>query len=651
MIPEYNLKHILNEGYKDLTIAGFEVVELAIRNNIPYIDSVNPVQFDFYNPTSSNNIGDSEWFEHEKDLPFTTFINDYLSDEKEFKKFQKHVNSEYNRNEVRGEANSNVVRAIANGDVSPNPVEYNQDGTIVRLPKPSSKAGQNFYNAAHSLFGSRSSKDSGYGQTTRVCRRVFASLDKIGEVWRENPNKPNGFDKYVVGENYEPNHRLDKKVKWGWYKTYYEGTEVGYDGYFINKKRCDFQNRSANDPSKVFAPYQGTEFSKLHGNTSRITSVDLGKASNEEYNMIKNKIEELDETNIGRVFAFPDKALPDNWDIPKFLSVMKKGKIAPISLDNLDDSRLASVAAQMFKSVDLSNTANISEYLQRADMVERECQEAMSYSPSSMGLAPASMTATNNQQNIIQSSYANQDINSTHIAHEAIVVESFANLVRNSLRDNEHLRTYLLDDLSIAELEMDKDTLHLSSIGIKIVNDVQKQQDIASIKNLLQPMIQNQMLDMSDAIKLQFSDNPASIINLAERAEEKRSQQQQAQQQAQQEQQQQMMQIQQQQMEYQKQQDEIANQLKELDIRLRGDALRKQADADLDGQSDVLEKEAMTLVSKERSETESNNLKREEMQIKQEQAIRNGELKMRELEMKQELEMAKIRTLKEKQTK
>lgn len=523
LLKEYDLKFNCDEAYKDLTIAGFNAAEIDIKNNRPWTQIINPLNFRYLNNPDSVFIEDSEWWVHEKHVTMSTFINDYLSDENELKRFYKthsKNNTDSNgayRRFIRGEINPKITLGLANEVIAPSGMIDTKTGqTSYGLPDVSSEDGQTFYKMLHAMYGSREEYNT---NTLRVARIVFSSLDMVQYVERINP-KTNRLQGFYVGENYESNPDIDYKVTKMWAKALYECHKAGYANEFIfNKKRVPFQNRSINDPFKVYAPFIGVEYSKLHNNSKRISTVDLGQPFNYEYNIVKNQIEKLEEQNMGKIFLFPDKAVPYNWDFEDYVDKIKRTKLAPISLDEIEYVQLV---ANLFKGIDLSVDNDIGNKLIRLQNIEQECQQAMNYSPSSMGQAAASMTATNNQQNIIQNSYAMEDIVSLQRKFEERYLYYFANLTRNALRDNEELKSYLLDDLSIAELDLSPEVLNYSELAIKLVNDTEEIRGITSFKNLLQPLIQNGLIDISTAIKIQFSDNPADLINIAEQAEKLR---------------------------------------------------------------------------------------------------------------------------------
>jgi hypothetical protein len=241
-----------------------------------------------------------------------------------------------------------------------------------------------------------------------------------------------------------------------------------------------------------------------------------------------------------------------------------------------------------------------------------------------------------NQQNVIQGSYATEDINYIHRTFEERLLEAFANLVRNGLRTNDHIRTYLLDELGIAELEIDEKLLDLAEIFVKVTSDLDDMQDISIMKNLIHAMIQTQMVDFHDVAMLQFAKEPSAILNLSREVKEKTEK-------ANKQKQDKEFELQQQQIDIQKQiaekQDEYKKEefrLKELQIRLSADQFRLQSDADDNRVPDSVQKAVV-----------DNEYNMEKLQY---ETTENKEIRLKELE----LELEKLRSdikLREKELK
>lgn len=219
----------------------------------------------------------------------------------------------------------------------------------------------------------------------------------------------------------------------------------------------------------------------------------------------------------------------------------------------------------------------------------------MSYNPSRLGQIAPSMAVTNNQQNIQQSTYQTQDLYTLHNeVVERVLLKHILN-ERAALKDNDYIASYILDDMSIADLKLDKELFNVAEIGISIRNSSQDYNNVMEVKQLGQAMIQNGMITMPELIRLMWANNGAEILNIAERAEKKMLERQQQQQQADQQNQQAQMDSQKQIIELQQQYDSLQKQLdrdlQRVGYELESQKFANQMDIDQNNVNDALEKE------------------------------------------------------------
>ncbi|HPC34984.1 MAG TPA: hypothetical protein PLP73_04895, partial [Candidatus Absconditabacterales bacterium] len=210
------------------------------------------------------------------------------------------------------------------------------------------------------------------------------------------------------------------------------------------------------------------------------------------------------------------------------------------------------------------------------------------------------------------------------------------------LRYNDHLRTYLLDDLGVAELELDEELLDLAEIGIKIASELDDINDVNSMKAHLQPLIQNGMVDFYESAVLQFSKEPSAIINIAREAKERIEK-------ANKEKQEQEYKLAQQEIDRKKELDKQADKykmieldLKKLDIEMRGDQFRKVQDADLNKIPDSLQKavvdnqaemDRLVYETENAKETKREEMKFEFDKLKADMEMLKAELEVRKKEL------------------
>lgn len=520
----FNIKFITDESFKHLFCSGREISYTTIQNFKPIAKILNPKGFSYVGKDNSYFISEGEIWRYEEFITYSEFIKDIPMDSNIMEQLQKFVGSfsggtgsvADQRRILRGEPPGIINEAMASYNIATN------GGLLTAVPDDlGSREGQSFMSKMYRMFGN-SIIEPNKIRKTNTC---WTGLDKVYYVERIGPDGKKKF--YWLGENYETNPELDINVVEHWVPAYYQADNIGYSKDFVyNKKRVEFQNRSMSDPYDIIPPYDGIEYSRMFNNAEITAPLDFGKVLQDEYNEVKEKISELDETNVGKIFLLPETLLPDNTKTEDWIADIKRHKLGIINAES--SSLNPAIAAQILKSIDLGNNQDIAGYQGRLQAIKYEAEQVMCYSPSSLGQAPASITATANQQNIVQTSYKTEDIYSLHDVFVSRFVSNIVLTIKNAMINNEDLREALLTIPSLAALNINYELLAETIPTIHFVSKSQEVDDIKNLKNLLQPMIQNQLANkMSTVAKIQFMDNPASLINMME--DEERSMEERAQ--------------------------------------------------------------------------------------------------------------------------
>lgn len=631
-VSEYDLKFLKDEAFKHLLLSGKEAAMVDVRNGKPYVELLNSEGLTYLLEKNKFFIDDAEWWKYEKYVSYTTAISELDLKEKDFKKLKDLVLQASGfgddvRRQIRGELPHDVEKAVATINVASN------GAFLDNAPQNNaSREGQAFISSLYNILGNKEVAERSI-RLTDICYTSFA---KVQYVRRKDKN--GNLVGFWVGENYKKNPELDYDIHVKWAKEYWRARKMGHtSGLYFQKERVKFQNRSLTDPFKIIPPFVGVEYSRLFDNSPHVAPIDFGKPYQYEYNIVKNKIEELDRTNIGKVFVVPESFIPQDWSIGKFSKMLKLSKIAPIN-ENADTLNPA-VAAQVLKSVDLSNNNDIAAYTARLQYIRQEAEMAMSYSPSQQGVAPASTTATANQQNIIQGSYKTEDIFSLHQTFVNKLLTAGINTIKVSLTENKELREHLLSDIGIAIHEYEKANIEQSDVMIDIINDTERVRELDSYKALLQPMVQNGLVTSAEAAKIQFEKNPVELINLAEESERKAIERQREQQEREERMQKQQMEMEerryQMEMELKKYMFEEEQKTRRYVADRDSEKFLLQNDVNRDGQHDMLRKTQM-----------DNEVKREQLQADKEVDNRKLDLE----EKKIEVEKMKARAMNNRST-
>ena len=574
------IKYWTDENFKHMLIAGVQLYETGIKNNKAFFRIVNPIGYNSGGPDSAHFEEDMDWQIYTEKITFATLFKEHgheLTEEhlKKLKNFDID-NSHYRE---RGEFPEPANTKIAEFDMATNIFDH--------APHWSSREGQSFLTALHLKFGNIAHGEGLFERTTVV----FKSLRKFKLVERFNPETEK-FEEFWVDGSYTKNPKKDFSVKTVWFPHAYMGRRVDFGGaddrFYFDLGPVPNQYKNVLEPWNITMPFMGAKYSKLFNNTENIAPIDLAKPWQDKFNIKIATIHEKEATDIGRIFAISDALKPKDWSFGKWIMMAKHGKI--LLLDSSAEA-VNGIDAQMFKEFNLSQLQDIAVHLQHLDWIRAQAALAMSYNPQRLGQIVATEAVRNAQGNIQQSTYQTQDL---FTLHNEIVERLLNRHIWNekiALRENEYIASYVLDDMSIADLMLDKESLDDAEIGITVRNSSDDYNKLELIKSLGQAMIQNQMITFPELIRLYMANNMADAINIAETAEEKMVKRQQESQAAQAEQAKQLEAMKQEMMEIQRKYESAEKQLdrdsREYTEKLRSMTMANQMDIDKDGQSDL----------------------------------------------------------------
>jgi len=617
-----DIKYVTDEGFKHAIITGEEIYRVGIRHNMPFIELVNPMGFYHLGRPNSMFIEEGVAAKYEQYVMYSDIYNwhgDEIGKKKDIKKKLDYYASQ---------GIMNPMQQVIDYQIYSNPTY------LETAPQVQTQEGQEFLR--NLLGGGSSAVKSG---DIRHVHITWKALRRLKQIKRIDP-KTKEKTSFWVDESYQFNPlNGDIKEYEAWVPEVWECERIGSgaDSIYLNKRPVPYQYKSLSNPWDTKLPYIGAQYSKLMGNSKNVAPMDLGKPWQYKFNVQLAKIHELEATDMGKVFLTSFHAKPKNWSWQKFILMAKYGKIIPI---DLQQEGVTPADAQIFKSLDLSTISDLAGKLQYLEFIKNQVALSMSYNPSRLGMQQSSVSVTNNQQNIMQSSYQTYDLFNTHNKVVENLMNVLINVARVAFKDNPPIKTYVLDDMSVAELDIDWEMLWRSELAIKVRNSSQDFENILQVRQQAQSMIQNGLISFPELIRLQWAKSGADIMNIAEGAEERMKQQQAEQQQAQQEQMQQQAEIQQQLQKMQqdfellKQANELMSREKQAEI--ESTRFARQEDINLNQLDDEYEKEQMKI--------EADLFKfNKEMEVK----MLEIELKYSDMDEKSKLEFEKLKTQKE----
>lgn len=518
LIQDLDIKYLTDECFKHFVVAGKEVMRIHTAHGKVKAEVVNPMGFTYSTTANTHFIEDGEWAKYEQYIKYPDIFN--------------RLGDKIRTAELRQLENEFIAFGQGNGSFGPNGytsvqgMEHHLDASLVstvaahnyqnkifeNAPDIRTKEGQEFMKRIYTKYGSAHNNFD----SVRHVHIAFKALRKFKYITRTD--RAGGPTGYWQDESYVFNpDRGDVKEEIFWIPQVWECDKFGTtDGIYINKRPIPDQYKSIHNPWDVKLPYVGIEFNRMFENSKSVAPMDFGKPWQYLINIELAKIQELNATDVGKVMVNSLTMLPEDWDPGKFFAFMKYGKTAWV---NPDQEGFTGIEPSLIKGLDLGNTPEMLGRVNYLQFLMQMMTQALSYNPTRMGQTEQYTAVRNAQQNIIQSSYQTEDIYNTHNMFLENVLNALLRAGRTAFRNNPEMKTYILDDMSVAELDVDWAILDPAELGVKIRNSSEDFMRVQQLKQLGQPMVQNGLITFPELAKLYYANNGAEVLNIAEYAQ------------------------------------------------------------------------------------------------------------------------------------
>jgi hypothetical protein len=314
----------------------------------------------------------------------------------------------------------------------------------------------------------------------------------------------------------------DFKMEKHWVKQIWRGVKLGEqnqeNAIFPILEPVPYQYKSLTNPWGVKLPYVGLKYGKLFDNTENVAPLDLMKTWQFKYNRVFSRIEEKEAMDIGKVLLLWMGIKPDNYEWHEWMAMLKYGRISPV---DLEDAGITPQDLQNVRTLDLSHTYDLMAMINYADYIRTSAGLAVGVNPSRLGEMSPYATRGTNEQNLFQSRNQTEDLFRSHNMVVQNVMNEAVGCARVAYKNNPPKKTYVLDDLSVAELDLDWELLKRSEIGVFIKMSGFDLQNLETMKARSLEMIQGGLINFPEMVRLQMASSPAEVLNLSERAQQR----------------------------------------------------------------------------------------------------------------------------------
>ena len=608
-----NLTNEFYKGWKDALIGGEEYYYVGIRNGQPYVERVNPMYFDYEKSVDLEFVHDAAWC-CRKMIMSATEIYDRFYDKM----------SEKQLNELL-----ELIDEKPGSGLTPQVEKSELDYNHVKLKRLNDYTDNPF--------------DTDQITVYHCC---WKSFKKIGFVTIAN-FETGETEEYTVDETYkETGEEVD--VTWRWIIEVWEGYRIG-DDLYVGIQPLEYQHISADNPNSQRLPYTGAVYNNTNSRPRSLVS--MMKPLQYMYIVIWYRLELAMSRDKGKVALIDVTQIPKDMgiDINKWMHYLSALGVAFINpYDNGFDipGREGGRPAQFnqFQSWDLSMANVIDQYVNLMAKIEDMASRLTGITPQRQGSIASNELVGNATQAITQSYHITEPWFWVHNQVKREVLQMLLDTTKVAWKNNQTCLNFIMDDATRAFITLSDDFFY-SDFDIFIEDSTKNRQNIDTLRQLMQPAMQNgaSLLDIAEIITL---DNVNAIKDRLEEIEQKRIQQMQQQQQAEQEAQQRLV--------------EEQNRVKEEELML------KEAEMDLekykidtDAQTKITVAEINAYRNAENMDQNMNNIPDpmeiakqalDERKQMSEEASKQFEFnaKMRESENKKEIENKKIQLEKER---
>ena len=508
-----NVTHEFFKGWKDALIAGEEIYYVGVINGEPYVERVNPLSFSYEQSADLEFIHEASWCCRKMNMSATE-IYDRFYDKM----------SEKQLNEL---------------------LDMMDDGTRGGLNPQVRKTSLDYPHIKTRTINGFSSNPFQNADNINVWHCCWKSFKKIGFVTIINP-ETGVEEEFEVDESYKVTGR-EVNVEWTWIIEVWEGYRVGEDLY-IGIQPVEYQHISADNPNSQKLPYTGVVYNNT--NSSPRSLVSMMKPLQYMYIVIWYRLELAMARDKGKVVTMDITQIPKsmNIDVAKwmhYLGALGVNFVNPYEEGWDIPGREGGKPSQFnqITALDLTMANTIDQYINLMDKIESMVSEITGVTKQREGAISSNELVGNVERSVVQSAHITEPLFWVHNQVKKEVLSMLLNTAKFAWKDSDkRCIHYVLDDATRAFLTLSDDFFY-EDMDIFLDDSTKNQQQLEALKQLMQPAMQNgaSLLDIAEIITM---DNINMIKNRLEDIEQKRMEQQQALEEQQAQREQQMIQMQ-----------------------------------------------------------------------------------------------------------
>lgn len=524
LIKKLSVPDLKNDAFKHALISARELVYVGVRNNEPYIEVLNPLGCFYHKSAETKYVQDSLYAGYRTYLTPAEILDrygPYMSEED-----RKDIDDDYKPYGYRS------------------PYPYNDADSLLL-----SSQGTSFEEGS---YGKPSATDILVQHVEWKSQKKVGFLSFVNEygelqtdiVSEDFPIPPSystrtekkEYNRSVTTYNWETDNQV-YSLEWSYIPEVWTGTKIGNDIYvMIGPKKEQF--RSMDNPQDVKLGYHGFIYNDM--NSEPVSIMDRMKPFQYLYFIIMHKLKKLIAQDNGKIFPFDVSMVDPAIGLEKTLYYLKEMNISFYNPMANADQPGAYQRGTVTGSTDMSNMQNIMGYINLIAAIDQQISDVAGITRQREGQVLPGEAVSNAQSAMAMSAMVTEIYFSAHNKIWQQVLTSVVQIAQVLYKEKPATKQYVLDDLSVATLQITPELLDNSEFGVFISDSAKEEELFQSMKVLSDRLLQANRAKFSDIVRMFKASSIEELERMIVTSEEEQFKQDQAAQQAQLQAQQQM---------------------------------------------------------------------------------------------------------------
>lgn len=515
-----NTKLLLNQGFKDVLIAGEEIYWVGITNGEPNARRCNPLNMTIILDDSDVFVDDALAVIEERLLTIPSIIDEFgdMLSKEDLDKLETYSRGTFGTFNNAG--GFDPVFTIENG----NPI-------LKGVTPTSSYQGNNVNNYA-----------------IRVTRVEWISMKQVGTLSYTNPETGEQVEE-LIDEDFKPlvsafkEMNPDANIEWFWINEAWEGIRIAHDIYLGIRPKPN-QRRRMDNPYFCKLGYTGLVYEAT--NSRSVSLVDRLKSYQYLRDIIAYKVQLVFASDIGKILIMDLAQIPrsEGIDVEKWFYYMKEMKVAFVNSfeegkKGVSQGKLSNF--NQFQQIDMSLAQSVQQYINYLAFIDQQIYNVSGVNQQRLGKIHQDEAVSNVEQARASSETVTHYLFEAHQEVKRRLYESLIEIAKIAWRDG-MVTQYVNDDLALEILQLDEFEFENSEFSVFVSNLAKDKEIKQKLDQLAQVAMQQQKADLSTIIDTVLDDSPKNIVNILKKAESDFYQRQQQQQEQQMQMQQQKLQ-------------------------------------------------------------------------------------------------------------